>query len=199
MTFLSEDPGARREGWASYWAIPATAPEAASTLDVMRQQLFHELIITEHLYLRQLQSFRYLYKQRMMLDFSTRTFSEPEPSEVISTIANFPSFEDIFHAHRTLLYDPLKSRQSTEGPWLSIFWDILRNWMDQSANVYLKYITLFPQYIMFGVKERDGTLRFLGSCVKAVNTNSAMDTPGNLASKPLLHVCKNIPYYFTKF
>ncbi|KAL8861213.1 MAG: hypothetical protein Q9178_002429 [Gyalolechia marmorata] len=121
-----------------------SAPEAASTSDVMRQQLFHELIVTEHLYLRLLQSFRYLYKQRMMLDFSPRTFGGPEPSEVIRTIANFTSFEDIFHAHRTLLYDPLKSRQSTEGPWLSTFWDILRNWMNQSVDVYIQYITLFP-------------------------------------------------------
>ncbi|KAL8904651.1 MAG: hypothetical protein Q9171_006972 [Xanthocarpia ochracea] len=159
MTFLSEDPGARREGWASYWAIPAIASEAASTLDVMRQQLFHELIITEHLYLRQLQSFRYLYKQRVMLDFSPRTFGGPEPSEVILTIANFPSFEDIFHAHRMLLYDPLKSRQSTEGPWLSTFWDILRNWMDQSVNVYLKYLSLFPtvHYVLRKEERRNPT------------------------------------------
>ncbi|KAL8915652.1 MAG: hypothetical protein Q9172_006794 [Xanthocarpia lactea] len=164
MTFLSEDPGARREGWASYWAIPATAPEAASTLDVMRQQLFHEIIITEHLYLRQLQSFRYLYKQRMMLDFSPRMFGGPEPNEVILTIANFTSFEDIFHAHRALLYDPLKSRQSTEGPWLSTFWDILRNWMDQSVNVYLKYISLFPtvHYVLRQEERRNPTFsRFL--------------------------------------
>ena len=56
----------------------------------------------------------------------------------------FLGCRNIYHANKTLLYDPLKSRQSSEGPWLSAFWDIFQNWLKQSARFYIECARLFP-------------------------------------------------------
>lgn len=124
------------EDWATQWRLRGTDVEGVPNMELQRQKILHEIITSEDAYLRSLQVVRYLYKYRLILDSSVTKGFSANPT--------FPGCEDIHHANMTLLYDPLKSRQSSEGPWLSSFWDIFQNWLRQSGDFYMKYCSLYP-------------------------------------------------------
>lgn len=123
--------------WVTTWSIKGEDIEHVTQIEVDRQEIIHEFINTESHYLRSLQVLRYVYKEHRVSSWSAY-------DPVRFTTHNFPGCEDIYHANKTLLYDPLKSRQLSEGPWISEFWDICQNWLSQSGDLYIEYASVYP-------------------------------------------------------
>lgn len=137
------------EDWVTVWSIKRTDIQFVPQIEVERQNIIHEFINTEHRYLRSLQVLRYLYKYRMVLDLWPTRIGWPPPLNASFASRNFSGCEDIYHANKTLLYDPLKLRQLSEGPWLSQFWDIFQNWLSQSGDFYIEYASTHPMVNLF--------------------------------------------------
>jgi hypothetical protein len=158
MAFMFEKQTYEKD-WATVWAIERTDIEGVRKIEVDRQHFFQEIITSESRYLRSLQVLRYLYKYRLVLDLPMTELAGH--SHNLSFISrNFPGCEDIYHANKTLLYDPLKSRQSSEGPWLSTLWDIFQNWLKQSGDFYIEYASLYPKVNYAVRKEAKQNARF---------------------------------------
>lgn len=123
-----------------------------------RQEIIHEFINTESHYLRSLQVLRYVYKVRI------DPFYKPLSDRESFAIPNFPGCENIYHANKTLLYDPLKSRQLSEGPWVSEFWDIFQNWLSQSGDFYIEHASVYPVVKVY-MNTKAGCSRVLDKCL----------------------------------
>ena len=138
------------------WKLEPADLESFPESEVKRQVLLHAIIASESHYLQSLQAVRVLYKYRLILDSSM--MAEPNSSNDINNI--FPSYENMYYANKTLLYEPLKSRQSSEGPKLSAVWDIIRNWWEQSKYFYINY-ALYHPIVKYAVqREAKQNIRF---------------------------------------
>lgn len=137
--FLSNNrtAGSETPNWQSYWAISQEDIEAAGKREVERQNLLHYFIASEFLYLTDILQVRYYWKYLSLLNMR-------KPSSEWIRNKDFKDdlgIEDIYHANETLLYDRLKILQSNEGPWLSGYWGVLRNWLQQSVDCYIQYMS----------------------------------------------------------
>ena len=149
MAFLARDQTHKLER-GLHWSIRLTDLENVRKTEVERQNFMHEIITSESWFLHSLQVLRYFYIYRLKLDFSIRKKATLE----------FPGSEDIYHANKTLLYDPLKSRQASDGPWLSTVSDIFHNWLKQSGVFYVKYASRHPVVSYDVRKEAKENARF---------------------------------------
>jgi len=87
---------------------------------------------------------RYVYWYRIVLD-ATGGFGLGNSSESLNFAKdNFAACENIYHANKTLLYEPLRTRQKSEGPWVRTFWDIFQNWIRQSRHLYVQNASEYP-------------------------------------------------------
>ena len=111
--------------------------------EVACHKALHEIIITERRYLQSLELFRFAFKYPLSLDGYLSGKSYSRLRKTLGLDHSFPGCEDIHHANKTLLFDPLTSRQSTEGPWLPHFLDTFRNWMEKSGNLYVEYASQY--------------------------------------------------------
>lgn len=120
--------------------------------------LLQDIIQRENDYLYGLQILRFLYKYRIVLDASTvvRT-SSLSSSSFISQ--NFPGCEDIYYVNKTLLYDPLKSLQLSQGSWLAQAWDIFQNWLNHARQLYIDFASRYVilAHALQAEAERDAT------------------------------------------
>ena len=108
MDFLLENEILESD-WARAFGLKAADIKDVSRKETTRQNVLYEVIYTEFLSLRNQQITRYLYKYRLFLDLSMSSSASLNPNlEYI--ISNFPGYEDIYHANKTLLYDPLRLR-----------------------------------------------------------------------------------------
>ena len=132
------------QDWAEFWKLDMTDMGDKSRTQIKRQFNIREIVTSEHRYLRDLQVLRYFYKYRLILGCGlplgeNRVVKNEDISDSL-----FPGCEAIYHANETLLYLPLKKRESSQGPWIMSFWDIFQNWLTQSGDFYLEYCSQYP-------------------------------------------------------
>lgn len=127
--------------WGDRWALKPEDLAPVPSNEVNRQNLLHEIMMTEEWFLRSTQVIHYLYYHRLAL----------HPSTIVSSGSNqefaekyFGFHEQFYHLHKTFLYDPLVERQKAEGPWVSNYADIFRKWLLEATPVYLEFSALYP-------------------------------------------------------
>ena len=95
--------------------------------------MIYDFIRSEKRYLYRLLVFRFIHKPRWILKNSA--------TGKRLSLDDIPEFKDIYHAHKTLLHDPLLSCLTTQESCMSTFIDIVEKWWVRSQSLYIDYHT----------------------------------------------------------
>ncbi|KAK4950742.1 Rho guanine nucleotide exchange factor [Elasticomyces elasticus] len=156
---LANQPARSGESWIDFYALKKEDIEGRDKKELERQNVLHEIVTTEDIYMEQLNVLRTLYRD---------TLAKAEPS-IISPKRKEKFVRDVFGrvdavkaANEEHLLPQLKYRQLEQGPWIVGFSDIFRQWIRKAKGAYLEYAGGFPGANFLVRQELDRNLEFRG-------------------------------------
>ena len=141
---LSQQVGAERktEDWATFYKLKKEDIESHDKKEIERQNILHEIIMTEDGYMAQLDVLRLLYRDQL------RSIQPPIiPAKRAETFIRevFGPIDEVKKVNEDFLLGQLKYRQQEQGPWIVGFSDIFREWIRRAKGVYVNYASGFPR------------------------------------------------------
>lgn len=138
---LLTQPSRRGESWAEFYNLKKEDWEHRDRKELERQNVMHEIVQKEDLYMEHLDVMRLVYRDPL---------STSDPS-VISPKRKDKFLRDVFgridavkQANMDHLLPQLKYRQQEQGPFIIGFSDIFRQWIRKAKTAYLEYAGAFP-------------------------------------------------------
>lgn len=135
------EPQRKTEDWATFHKVSKQVIEAADKKEVERQNVLHEIIITEDQYMDQLNILRVLYRDELVK--SNPPIIAPKRKDTFLREV-FGRADAVKQVNEDYLLAQLKYRQQEQGPWIVGFSDIFREWIRKAKNAYIDYAASFP-------------------------------------------------------
>jgi hypothetical protein len=127
--------------WATYYKVKKEDIDAHDAKEVERQNILHEIVQGEEKYMRRLDVLRVLYRDRLM---SAQPPVIP-PKKIAKFVKDvFSKLDAVKKANEDHLLPQMKYRQQEQGPWVSGFSDIFREWIRKAKQAYIEYSASFP-------------------------------------------------------
>ncbi|CAJ2504039.1 Uu.00g114330.m01.CDS01 [Anthostomella pinea] len=163
--------GVKPVDWASFYHITKEGIEGKPKKEIERQNVLHEIVTSEELYMDQVEVVRVLYRDQLASS-TPRVVAEARMEKFLSAV--FGKVDAVEHVNKDHLLAQLKYRQIEQGPWVIGFSDIFREWIRKARSAYIEYASAFP-YAQFLVKreaERNFLFKqFLGTVQKEEKSN----------------------------
>lgn len=154
---LQTQPARSGESWSEFYGLKKEDLEGKDRMELERQNVLHEIVQTEDIFMEQLIVLRTLYRD---------TLAKQEPS-IISPKRKEKFIRDVFgrvdavkQANEDHLLPQLKYRQHEQGPWVVGFSDIFRQWIRKAKTAYLDYAGGFPSANFLVRQELDRNMEF---------------------------------------
>ena len=132
----------RSEDWRTYYGLKDEDLAKASKSDIDRQNILHEIVVTEDGFMDQLNVLRAVYRDAI-------ASSQPpiiSPKRLGPFLLEvFGKVDPIKAANESHLLPQMKYRQKEQGPWLVGFSDIFREWVRKAKHAYIDYAAGFPR------------------------------------------------------
>ncbi|XXH05727.1 Superoxide dismutase [Cu-Zn] [Hypoxylon texense] len=141
--------GIKTVDWATFYNITKESAETKPKKEVARQNVLHEIVTSEEVYMDRLDVLRVLYRDRL-LGFQPRIIAEGRIEKFVDHV--FGKADAVQHVNMDHLLAQLKYRQKEQGPWIVGFSDIFREWVRKARTAYVDYASAFP-YAHFQVKK----------------------------------------------
>lgn len=144
----------KMEDWATFYKLKKEDWENHDKKEIERQNVLHEVVTSEDLYIGQLDVLRELYRDPL-------SAAQPPiiPSKKLSNFLQevFGGVDKVKKVNQDYLLGQLKYRQSEQGPWIVGFSDIFREWIRKARSVYVEYAANYPRadYLMRREAERN--------------------------------------------
>lgn len=144
----------KSEDWATFYKLKKEDIETHDKKEIERQNVLHEIVTSEDLYISQLDVLRVLYRDRL-------SSAQPAivPTKKLATFLRevFGGVDKVKKVNQDYLLGQLKYRQTEQGPWIAGFSDIFREWIRKARPVYVEYASNFPRadYLMRREVERN--------------------------------------------
>ncbi|KAL2426441.1 Rho1 guanine nucleotide exchange factor 3 [Exophiala dermatitidis] len=144
----------KSEDWATFYKLTKEDIAGHDKKEIERQNVLHEIVTSEDLYISQLDVLRVLYRDRLAA-------AQPPiiPPKKLPTFLRevFGGVDKVKKVNQDYLLGQLKYRQSEQGPWIAGFSDIFREWIRKARSVYVEYASNFPRadYLMRREAERN--------------------------------------------
>lgn len=151
------EPQRKVEDWATFYKVTKPSIEAADKKEVERQNILHEIVTTEDLYMDQLNVLRVLYRDELA------KYQPPiiTPKRIDTFLRDvFGRADAVKQVNEDFLLAQLKYRQQEQGPWIIGFSDIFREWIRKAKNAYIDYAASFPNATFLVRQESDRNLLF---------------------------------------
>ncbi|OTB07384.1 hypothetical protein M426DRAFT_53781 [Hypoxylon sp. CI-4A] len=141
--------GVKTVDWATFYNMTKESTEGKSKKEVSRQNVLHEIITSEEVYMDRLDVLRVLYRDRL-LQSQPRIVAEGRIEKFVSNV--FGKVDAVQQVNMDHLLAQLKYRQKEQGPWIVGFSDIFREWVRKARTAYVDYASAFP-YARYQVKK----------------------------------------------
>jgi RhoGEF domain len=188
----SESDIAPKVSWVEFYHISIDDVAKYDKKEVERQNVLHEMVLTEESYVRNLTVLQTLYRDEL---------ARANPPLIPPT--RLPNFlRDVFgkldavkKANEEYLLPQIKYRQKEQGPWIVGFSDIFRDWIRKARIAYIDYASSYPKAIFMVKQEMERNMlfkTFLTKCLQderaaRLDYNHYMKVPiGRLQSLVLL-------------
>ena len=151
------EPQRKVEDWATFYKISKATIETTNKKEIERQNILHEIITTEDLYMDQLNVLRVLYRDEL------NKWQPPilEPKRKDSFLNEvFGRADAVKQVNEDHLLAQLKYRQQEQGPWIVGFSDIFREWVRKARAIYIGYAEGFPKASSLVRQEADRNILF---------------------------------------
>ncbi|KAI1504914.1 CNH domain-containing protein [Biscogniauxia marginata] len=148
--------GVKTVDWASFYRMTKESIEGKNHKEIERQNILHEIVTSEELYMDHIEVVRILYRDQLV-NSVPRIIAETRIDKFITAV--FGKIDAVEHVNKDHLLAQLKYRQKEQGPWIVGFSDIFREWVRKARTAYIEYASAFP-YAQFLVK-REAERNFL--------------------------------------
>lgn len=145
------------DDWATYYKVKKENVESVPKKEVERQNVLHEIVQTEDLFMEQLNVLRTLYRD-------TLQNAQPpliSPKRLRGFLRDvFGKVDAVKKANEDFLLPQLKYRQQEQGPWIAGFSDIFREWIRKAKGAYIDYAAAFPAANLLVRQEAERNILF---------------------------------------
>lgn len=147
-------PQKKAEDWVTFYKVPKEVWEAHPRKEIDRQNNLHEIVTTEDSYISQLDVLRELYRDQLARMNPPIIPAKRLPKFLADV---FGKVDAVKKVNEDFLLAQLKYRQKEQGPFISGFSDIFREWIRKAKNVYIDYAATFPtaNYLVRKESERN--------------------------------------------
>ncbi|KAI8632897.1 Rho1 guanine nucleotide exchange factor 3 [Xylariaceae sp. FL1651] len=155
--------GTKTVEWFAFYKLTKESIEGKPKYEVDRQNVLHECITSEEVYMDSLEVLRLLYRDRLVAT-QPRVIAESRMDKFVTAV--FGKAEAVQRVNKDHLLAQMKYRQKEQGPWLSGLSDIFREWVRKARTAYIEYAAAFPyaSYLVKRESERNVLFRqFLDS------------------------------------
>ncbi|KAI0399397.1 CNH domain-containing protein [Xylaria palmicola] len=149
--------GTKALDWASFYKLTKESVEDKSKYEIQRQNILHECVTSEELYMDQLEVLRLLYRDRLMAT-QPRIIAETRMDKFINAV--FGKADAVQRVNKDHLLAQMKYRQKEQGPWLTGLSDIFREWVRKARIAYIEYSASFPYASFLVRREADRNVMF---------------------------------------
>lgn len=151
------EPQRKVEDWATFYKVPKSNIEAANKKEVERQNILHEIVTTEDLFMDQLNVLRMLYRDELA---KSQPLIIPEKKKDCFLRDVFGKVDAVKQVNEDHLLAQLKYRQQEQGPWIVGFSDIFREWIRKAKTAYIGYAESFPNASFLVRQEAERNIMF---------------------------------------
>lgn len=151
------EPSRKSEDWVTFFKLTKELLEGANKKEILRQNNLHEIVMSEDLYMDQINVLRVLYRDDLA-SWQPPIIGKTKIAKFIASV--FGKVEAIKEVNENYLLAQLKYRQKEQGPWIIGFSDIFREWIRKARTAYIEYAAGFPYATYLVRKEADRNLLF---------------------------------------
>lgn len=151
------EPQRKVEDWATFYKITKATIEATDKKEIERQNILHEIITTEDLYMDQLNVLRILYRDELN-KWQPPILAPKRKDSFLNEV--FGRADAVKQVNEDHLLAQLKYRQQEQGPWIVGFSDIFREWVRKAKVAYIGYAEDFPKASSLVRQEADRNILF---------------------------------------
>lgn len=167
---MQEQGSERKADWVAFHKVTKQQVENVPKKEVERQNILHEIVMTEHDYLDDLDLLRTLFRdgiRKANPPIITPKRLEPFLDKV------FGKIDAVQHANREFLLPQLRYRQKEQGPWITGFSDIFRDWIRKAKVAYIDYAASFPEASLLMKQEEQKNSMFSSFLEKTRNNSQS--------------------------
>ncbi|OLN96382.1 Rho1 guanine nucleotide exchange factor 3 [Colletotrichum chlorophyti] len=143
--------------WNVHYKIQETDLAEKPKKEIERQHVLHEIVNSEEYFINQLEVLRVLYRDH--LRNSQPPIIPPNKIDKFLQVV-FGKADAVQLVNKDNLLAQLKYRQQEQGPWITGFSDLFREWIRKARDVYIDYASQFPYAEYMVRKESDRNLLF---------------------------------------
>lgn len=147
----------KTEDWATFYKLTKESIEGKGKKEIERQNVMHEIVTSEEGYMNQLEVLRMLYRDQIK-NAPSPIIAPNRVDKFISVV--FGKVEAVLATNKENLLAQLKYRQQEQGPWISGFSDLFREWIRKAREVYIDYASQYPHASYLVRKEKDRNIIF---------------------------------------
>ncbi|KAK4696930.1 RHO1 GDP-GTP exchange protein 1/2, partial [Lecanoromycetidae sp. Uapishka_2] len=146
------EPQRKVQDWMTFWKMTKESIGTMDKKEVERQNNLHEIVTSEDVYMDQLNVLRILYRDELA-KWQPPIISPRRMEKFIQDV--FGKVDTIKKINEDYLLAALKYRQNEQGPWISGFSDIFREWIRKAKTAYIDYAVSYP-HADYTIRQEDG-------------------------------------------
>ena len=150
-------PQRKAEDWLTFYKLSKKDYEQVDKKEVERQNNLHEIVITEDVYMDQLNVLQALYRDELA-KYQPPIIAPKRKDQFFSDV--FGKVDAVKQVNEDFLLAQLKYRQHEQGPWIVGFSDIFREWIRKAKFSYIEYAACFPNATFLIRQEADRNVLF---------------------------------------
>ena len=151
------EPQRKVEDWATFYKVSKADIENVNKKEVERQNILHEIVTTEDTYMDQLNVLRILYRDELG-KWQPPIITPKRKESFLRDV--FGKVDVVKQVNEDYLLAQLKYRQQEQGPWITGFSDIFREWIRKAKSAYVEYATSFPKATFLIRQEAERNILF---------------------------------------
>ncbi|KAL8936238.1 MAG: hypothetical protein Q9216_005037, partial [Gyalolechia sp. 2 TL-2023] len=151
------EPQRKVQDWATFYRISKETIDQTDRKEIERQNILHEIITTEDSFMDQLNVLRVLYRDELK-KWEPPIIAPKRKDSFLNEV--FGRADAIKQVNEDHLLAQLKYRQQEQGPWITGFSDIFREWVRKARAAYIGYAEDFPKASFLVRQEADRNILF---------------------------------------
>ncbi|KAH6973490.1 CNH domain-containing protein [Ilyonectria sp. MPI-CAGE-AT-0026] len=143
--------------WHVFYKLKKEDWEAKPKKEVERQNILHEIVTGEENYIKQLDIFRRYYRDQLRVMHPPVLKPDKRDKFLEAVFGKLDTVQDINKDH---LLAQLKYRQGEQGPWITGFSDVFREWIRKAKSIYIEYAAAYPRAVYMIRREAERNILF---------------------------------------
>ncbi|KAK7425839.1 Rho guanine nucleotide exchange factor [Neonectria magnoliae] len=143
--------------WHVFYKLKKEDWEPKPKKEVERQNILHEIVTGEENYIKQLDIFRRYYRDQLRV-MNPPVLKPDKRDKFLEAV--FGKLDTVQDINKDYLLAQLKYRQQEQGPWITGFSDLFREWIRKAKSIYIEYAAAYPRAVYMIRREADRNILF---------------------------------------